>query len=219
MNNINTVLFDLDGTLVDTNEIIILSYLHAFKTHLPEVEITRETIINHIGPPLDAIFSKYTSSPFKVKAMIETYRDFYSKNEFDHFKLYDKVLETLSVLRDKGYNLGIVTSKFMESAWPSIRHFGLDKWMDVIITLDDVAHPKPSRDPIDLALKRFDNVKDALMIGDNTTDIEAANNAGIFSAGVDWSIKGPELLKSVNPDYMLPTMPAIYDILDIEKEE
>lgn len=219
MKNINTVLFDLDGTLVDTNEIIILSYLHAFKTHLPEVDISRKMIIDHIGPPLDAIFSRYTSSPFKVKAMIETYRVFYSSNEFDHFKLYDDVLETLSVLREKGYNLGIVTSKFMESAWPSIKHFNLDEWMDVIITLDDVKHPKPSRDPIDQALSKLDNVKEALMIGDNTTDIEAANNAGIFSAGVDWSIKGRELLKSVNPDYMLPTMTAIYDILDIEREE
>jgi len=85
MNKINTLLFDLDGTLVNTNEIIIESYKHAFREHLPEKHFTREAIIDMIGPPLDEIFSNYTKSPFKIKKMIDTYRLFYKAHEHDHF--------------------------------------------------------------------------------------------------------------------------------------
>ncbi|MFP4077528.1 MAG: pyrophosphatase PpaX [Candidatus Izemoplasmataceae bacterium] len=219
MNNINTILFDLDGTLIDTNEIIIRSYLYAFKKHLPEIDISRDRVIDHIGPPLDRIFSTYTSSPFKVKAMIETYREFYANNEFAHFKLYEGVTETLNTLHSQGYTLGIVTSKFLESARPSIEFFGLDRWMDAIITLDDVKHPKPDKEPVERALEALDNVDTALMVGDNTSDIESAKSAGILSAGVAWSIKGETVLKAANPDYMLETMDSIYAILDIDKEE
>ncbi|MFW5894553.1 MAG: pyrophosphatase PpaX [Bacillota bacterium] len=219
MNNINTVLFDLDGTLVDTNEIIIRSYLYAFKTHLPDLKISRDAIIDHIGPPLDKVFSQYTSSPFKVKALIETYREFYSNNEFAHFKLYEGVTETLESLHLKGYNLAIVTNKFLESAKPSIDFFNLEQWMDHIITLDDVEHPKPDKEPVLKAIDMFDNVKAALMVGDNTSDIQSAKNAGIYSAGVAWSIKGEAALQASNPDYMLETMDSIHAILNTNKEE
>ena len=219
MKNINTLLFDLDGTLVDTNEIIIRSFLYTFKVHLPDIDISRDAIINHIGPPLNVTFGRYVSSPFKIRAMMDTYREFYRNNEFAHFKLYDHVQKTLAYLNEKGFNLGIVTSKYMESARPSIEFFELGRWMDVIITLDDVENPKPSREPVDKALEHFDDVDGALMIGDNISDIEAGRQANIFSAGVNWSIKGAETLKNAKPDYMLETMASIYDILDIDIEE
>ncbi|MGM0435590.1 MAG: pyrophosphatase PpaX [Bacillota bacterium] len=216
MNKINTLLFDLDGTLVNTNEIIIESYKHAFNEHIPDKTFTRETIIDMIGPPLDEIFSKYTKSPFKVKKMIDTYRMYYKAHEHDYFYLYDNVYETLKKLKTMGYNMGIVTSKFLVSAQPSIEHFNLDAIFDVIVTLDDVDTPKPDKEPIEVALSQFDNVDKAIMIGDNASDILCAKNAGIFSAGVTWTIKDMKVLNDVDPDYILNTMDDLFWIIDTD---
>ena len=213
MNKINTLLFDLDGTLVNTNEIIIESYKHAFREHLPEKHFTREAIIDMIGPPLDEIFSNYTKSPFKIKKMIDTYRLFYKAHEHDHFYLYEDVYETLKKLKNSGYNMAIVTSKFLVSAQPSIEHFNLDSIFDVIVTLDDVDNPKPDKEPVEVALSQFDHVDKALMIGDNASDILSAKNADILSAGVSWTIKDLKVLNDIDPDYILKSMDDLFWIL------
>ncbi len=214
MNTINTLLFDLDGTLVNTNEIIIESYKHAFKTHLSDSSFTRNEIIEMIGPPLDKVFSRYTKSPFKVKRMIDTYRAFYKKHEHDYFYLYDGVIDALKKLKKQNFNMAIVTSKFKVSAQPSLEHFNLESLFDVIVTLDDVKNPKPDKEAVEVALSQFKNVDKALMIGDNASDILSAKNAGILSAGVKWTIKNLKVLQDVNPDYILESMDDLFWIVN-----
>ncbi|MFW6319707.1 MAG: pyrophosphatase PpaX [Bacillota bacterium] len=213
MKKINTICFDLDGTLIDTNAIIVKSYQHAFNTHLKDISIDEQTIINQIGPTLQEIFSQYTKSPFKIKALITAYRDYYVKHEHDYFSLYDNVIPVLKILKDDGYNLAIVTSKFKAAAWPSFTHYQLDQFFDTFIALDDVKNPKPSAEPVLKALSAFDHVEGAIMIGDNQGDILAGKNAGIYAAGVAWSIKGAEHLKAVNPDFMLDDMESLLTLL------
>ncbi|MFW5838325.1 MAG: pyrophosphatase PpaX [Bacillota bacterium] len=213
MKKINTICFDLDGTLIDTNAIIVKSYQNAFKTHLKDISIDEQTIINQIGPTLQEIFSQYTKSPFKIKALITAYRDYYVKHEHDYFSLYDNVIPVLKILKDDGYNLAIVTSKFKAAAWPSFTHYQLDQFFDTFIALDDVKNPKPSAEPVLKALSAFDHVEGAIMIGDNQGDILAGKNAGIYAAGVAWSIKGAEHLKAVNPDFMLDDMESLLTLL------
>lgn len=214
MNKINTLLFDLDGTLIDTNEIIVRSYQHAFNTHLPEVTLSKQEIIDRIGPTLQEIFSQYTKSPFKVKDLINTYRTYYTTHEHTYFSLYPHVIPVLETLKEKGYNLAIVTSKFKEAAWPSFTHYKLDQLFDTFIALDDVNHPKPNKEPVLKALSAFDNVDQAIMIGDNQGDILAGKNAGILTAGVAWSIKGKDFLNQVHPDYMFDSMHDILKLLE-----
>ncbi len=117
------------------------------------------------------------------------------------------------------YNLGIVTSKFKSAAWPSYTHYNLQKYFSVFVALDDVNHPKPSREPVDVALSRFKNVSNSIMIGDNTGDILAGKNAGIYSAGVAWSIKGSAHLMTANPSFMLSDMNDVFRVLKIIEEE
>lgn len=219
MRKIDTILFDLDGTLIDTNEIIIKSYQHAYKTHLPNLSLSRQTIIDQIGPTLNDIFSLYTDSPFTVKALIETYREYYVENEEKYHKLYPKVYETLKYLKENHYQLGIVTSKFKVAAWPSFTHYKLDQFIDVFIALDDVSNPKPNKEPVLKALSKFKTTHGAIMIGDNQGDILSGKNAGILSAGVAWSIKGKSHLSLVNPDYMFDTMDDIITLLNKINEE
>jgi pyrophosphatase PpaX len=219
MKKINTILFDLDGTLINTNEIIIDSFISTFETHFPELVLTRGKIITFIGPTLNDTFGNYTNDPFTIQSMIESYREYYVEFEFNSFEIYPGVIETLKKLNNEGYNLGIVTSKFKSAEWPSFTHYNLQDYYSVFVALDDVKHPKPDREPIDVALSRFKNVSNSIMIGDNIGDILSGRNAGIYSAGVAWSLKGSAHLMTANPDFMLSDMNDIFRVLKIIEEE
>ncbi len=215
MKKIDTILFDLDGTLINTNDIIVRSFRSTFDRHFPNVVVTDEQIHSFIGPTLEQTFGEYTSDPFLIQDMITSYREFYVKYEVGNFEIYPDVLEVVTDLKKKGYNLGICTSKFKEAAWPSFTYYGLENIFDAFTTLDDVEKPKPDRNAIDVALSNFPNHKQAIMIGDNQGDILAGKNAGIWSAGVAWSFKGAHHLMEVNPDFMLADMKDIYRIINI----
>ena len=215
MKKIDTILFDLDGTLIDTNKVIYESFRYSFKENLPEVELTNEIIGTFVGPTLHQTYSKYTDSEEIINNMIASYREFYVDFEMGNFEIYPHVLEVLNKLKQDGYNLCIVTSKFKEAAWPSFTYYGMEKIFDAFVALDDVEIPKPDRNPIDVALSHFPGYKGAIMIGDNQSDVLAGKNAGIPGIGVSWSFKGADYLKEVDPDYMLSDM---YDIFRVIKE-
>lgn len=219
MRRINTILFDLDGTLINTNEIILESFSFTFKTHFPSLKMSRKKLMTFIGPTLQETFRQYTKDPFKIQEMIDSYRTYYINNEFDSFEIYPGVIPTLKKLCTKGYNLGIVTSKLKEAALPSFNHYNLQKYFSVFVSLDDVNKPKPNREPVDIAISRFDNVNGTILIGDNIGDILAGKNAGIYSAGVAWSLKGSAHLMTANPDFMLSDMKDIFRVLEIVEEE
>lgn len=213
---LDTILFDLDGTLLDSNEIIVQSYMHAYKEHLNHLDIDRQSIVDDIGPPLETIFRKHTSDEKIINALYESYLGYYVKHEKGLLKAYDGVIDTLKRLKTQNYNLAIVTSKFYSSAEPSIKMFNLERYFTVISTLDNVENPKPAKDACLHALSQFKTTNRAIMIGDNISDIESGKNAGILTAGVAWSIKGKDVLKTAEPDYMLETIEDIFKILEKE---
>ena len=219
MRKLDTILFDLDGTLINTNEIIIRSFVSSFKRHFPNLSLSRETIMTFIGPTLHETYGSYTDDPLLVEEMIVSYREFYVKYEVGNFEIYPQVEEVVKELYELGYNLGIVTSKFKIAAWPSFTYYGLEKYFSVFIALDDVKNPKPNKEPIIAALSRFPSHNKAIMIGDNQGDILAGKNAGIYSAGVAWCLKGKDHLMEVSPDFLLKDMKDIYRIIKIIDEE
>jgi pyrophosphatase PpaX len=219
LKKINTIIYDLDGTLIDTNDIIVRSFQSTFKRHFPNLSLSIQTIHSFIGPTLEDTFSKYTNDPFIIQEMIRSYREFYVKYEVGSHQLYPGVLEVLNKLKKQGYQLAVLTSKFKEAAWPSFTHYKLEQLFDVFVGLDDVKNPKPHPDAVKEVLKRFPGYNGAIMIGDNQGDILAGKNAGIYSAGVAWSLKGPEHLIKVEPDFMLQDMNDIFRIIkEIEED-
>ena len=202
------VLFDLDGTLIDSNEIIIESYFHAFNQFRPDLTLSREDVLTFIGPTLEMVFSDYVDAD-QIPEMIKAYRAHYVAHESQHHKLYPGVVEGLMRLKNLGVKLSIVTSKYKEAAWRSFTHYQLDAFFDAFVALDDVNHPKPHQEPVEVALKRLGGADYAIMIGDNHGDILSGQNAGIEGAGVAWSIKGKDYLNEITPDVIFESMDDI----------
>ncbi|SEA41641.1 pyrophosphatase PpaX [Thalassobacillus cyri] len=209
--SINTILFDLDGTLIDTNELIIASFLHTTEQYGDRV-YSREEIMNFIGPPLRESLAQVDEN--RVEEMIVTYREHNMKHHDELVEAYPTVVETMKILKEKGYKLGIVTTKMRQTVEMGLKLTGLKELFPVVVTLDDVTNAKPHPEPIIQALNALESTaSETLMVGDNTHDILAGQNAGTKTAGVAWTIKGKEVLEELEPDYMLAEMRELIEIL------
>ena len=102
---INTVCFDLDATLVDSEEVILRAFDHAFEEHMPEKRRNLLGYREFMGPILKDTFGRFTSDPILVQKMIDSFLDYYPKIELDIIKLYPGVIETMEYLKENGYNI------------------------------------------------------------------------------------------------------------------
>ncbi|MDY7224064.1 pyrophosphatase PpaX [Halalkalibacterium halodurans] len=211
---INTVLFDLDGTLINTNELIISSFLHTFETYYPG-KYGRKDAIECIGPPLTDSFKRL--DPERVEEMVATYR---KHNHAHHDKLvepYEGVYETVKTLHEQGFKLAIVTTKIRETAMKGLKLFGLDEFFDVIVALDDVENVKPNPEPLEKAMNGLGAKKEeTIMVGDNSHDILGGKNAGVKTAVVGYAIRGEDYVRQFDPDYVLRSMPDLLDIVGVK---
>ncbi|MHA4091795.1 pyrophosphatase PpaX [Bacillus cereus] len=208
---INTVLFDLDGTLINTNELIISSFLHTLNTYYPN-QYKREDVLPFIGPSLHDTFSKIDEN--KVEEMITSYRKFNHDHHDELVEEYETVYETVRELKKQGYKVGIVTTKARQTVEMGLQLSKLDEFFDVVVTIDDVEHVKPHPEPLQKALELLDaKPEEALMVGDNHHDIVGGQNAGTKTAAVSWTLKGRAYLKAYKPDFMLDKMSDLLPIL------
>lgn len=207
-----TLLFDLDGTIIDTNELIINSFIYTLENYYPG-KYTREDIIPHMGRPLiDQI--KHFGEEELVEEMIEMYREHNIRTHDDMIREFPYVKEVLTELHQLGASLGVVTTKMDVTTKMGLELFGLDKLMSTIVTYGDTELHKPAPEPILLAMERLNaDPETTLMVGDSQYDIEAAQNAGITSIGVSWSVKGEEFLMAYNPDYIIRDMRDLIPIV------
>ncbi|MGM0524050.1 MAG: pyrophosphatase PpaX [Bacillota bacterium] len=211
---INTLLFDLDGTLIDTNALIIASFAHTLKKHTGK-DYTKEEILPFIGPPL--IESLTSVDATQAEAMMDTYREHNIGEHETYVKAYPTVVDTIKRLHELGYKMAIVTTKMTDTAKLGLEITGLAPYFDVVIGLNEVEHAKPHPEPVLKALDALgETPMHALMVGDNSHDIEAGQNAGTKTAGVAWTIKGRDFLESFKPDYMLEELKDLLTILEVE---
>ncbi|WP_243388238.1 pyrophosphatase PpaX [Bacillus kexueae] len=211
---INTLLFDLDGTLINTNDLIIESFMHTLEHYFPG-QYTREDVLAFIGPPLHDSFEKLDKD--RLEEMVQTYRKFNHEQHDVLVKEFDTVYETVKTLHEKGYKLGIVTTKIRQTVNMGLKLTKLDQFFDVVVTLDDVENAKPHPEPIEKALELLKaSPEETIMVGDNVHDIEAGKNAGTKTAGVAWSVKGEAYIRSHEPDFVLEKMSDLLPILGAE---
>lgn len=212
-NNITTLLFDLDGTLIDTNELIIASYLHTLEKYYPG-KYAREDVLPFMGPTLHEAFGSI--NPDRVEEMIIEYRTFNLAQHDALVREFPGVYETVKILKEKGYKLGVVTTKRLDVALRGLRLMNLAAFFEVIIAYDHVEKVKPDPEPIFKALEQLGSKpSEAIMVGDNYHDILGGKNAGTLTAGVAWSIKGRDYIAKYEPDYILEQMPDLLTILGV----
>lgn len=188
------VLFDLDGTLIDSIELIIDSYQHVFATHnLPA--LTRAEIIEGIGTPLWTVFSGYTDDRTVIDQWIATYRAFNLAHHDSRVTAFPGVVEMLRALNAAGRPLGLVTSKAHAGAERGLRLIGVRDLFTVIVGADDVTHPKPHPEPVRRALELLGAIADEVyFVGDSHHDIASGKAAGTRTIGVTWGpIEAPRL--------------------------
>jgi pyrophosphatase PpaX len=213
---VQTVLFDLDGTIIDTNELIIQSFLHTFEGITPQ-PVTREHIIPNMGRPLVEQMQFFSGRDI-VDDLVQKYRTFNIDRHDELVTEFPGVRETLGKLQAAGIKMGIVTSKVRITSEMGLKLCGLYDYFDVIVTVQDVERAKPDPEGIRKALKELGSEKEgAVMVGDSHYDIEAAHNAGIPSVAVGWSMKGIPYLKQYNPTFIIDDIRELLRITGVEE--
>lgn len=213
----DTILFDLDGTLINTNELIIESFLHTLHHYYPN-QYGREDVIPFIGPPLVDSFKSIDKD--RYKEMVEMYREHNVAHHDALVKEFEGVFETVAHLQDEGYHLAVVTTKMRPTVHMGLNLTKLDQFFDVVVTYNDVQNVKPHPEPLYKALTQLGSSKErAIMVGDSQYDILAGKNAGVTTIGVGYSIKGREFIEKQKPDFIIDTMPELIDVAKRLKEE
>src|SRR5690625_714201 len=210
--SIETVLFDMDGTLIDTNELIHKSFEYTLGYY--GYTFTHEEILQFNGPPLIATFTNL--NPDLAEEMVETYREHNLEHHNDYVKLFPNVKETLEILQQQGKKMGIVSAKMRPGVELGLEITGIENFFDTIVSVDDVENPKPHPEPVLKAMKNIGGkLETSIKVGDNYHDIESGKNAGMKTVAVSWSLKGEEYLQKFNPTYMIDDMRDLLPIAGV----
>lgn len=207
------IVFDLDGTVIDTVELIRVSFRHAVLEVLGE-DLPDEVIMAGVGQPL--MTQMVSLSPQHAQALYDTYREHNHRVHDELIREYDGVEAALGRLRAAGRRLAIVTSKSADTTAMAFRSLPrIERYFDVVVTAGDTSEHKPSPVPILLALERLgaaaggtgdvprSRAGGAIYIGDAPVDIMAGHAAGVATAAVLWGLFSREALRSSRPDHML----------------
>lgn len=206
------VIFDLDGTLLNTDLLIHKSFEHVFHIYKPDYQLTEEEHLSFLGPPLRESFQRYFPNTM-IDELVACYREHNHKNHENYVTIYPTVKETLDILKQKGYPLALVTTKYKEAAYIGLNLFDLTKYFDIIIGGEDVIHSKPHPEGL-LKVMKETECRQGVMIGDNVSDILSGKHAGIYTIGVKWSPKGQEEIKQLKPDLMINQMKEIIKFIE-----
>lgn len=215
---ITTVLFDFDGTLMNTNDLIIDSWRHTYRV-LEDKDIDEYEIIRTFGEPLIKSMEKaFPNIP--LDDCVNIYRSYHRNSFGDRITLFPGIKEMLGQLKDLGYKLAIVTSRAELTTNEALEKYEIQDYFDVVVTCDDTDKHKPDPEPVFIALKKLNsNADESLMIGDSMYDISCAKNAGVLSVLVGWAlaVTEEEKIGPDGPDFLVETANDIVKLLEANK--
>lgn len=202
---IHTVLFDLDGTLIDSIDLILTSYHHTMAAHgLPPV--SDADWLAGVGTPLRVQLARYCRTPDDMEALIETYREFNLGNHDRMVKPYPGVAELVAAIRASGRRTGIVTSKARVGTERGLALVGLSGLFDCMVCVDDVMNPKPHPEPVEKAVANLSaDPATTIYVGDSIHDMHSGRAAGVKTGAVLWGPFGRAELEPANPDFWFET--------------
>ncbi len=215
MTKINTVLFDFDGTIMDTNTVILQSWQHTFRT-VEGRERPAEDIFGTFGEPLYITMEKVLPQ-IPVEEGVSIYRSYHYDNFSELIEVFPGILDLLGELKARGYKTGIVTSRLWHTTEIGLKKYDMEQYFDAIVTCDDTDRHKPDPEPVNIALERLGSrPEESVMVGDSMFDILCARNAGVKAVLVSWALAVSEEDKTGEnaPDYVIEKAEDLLDILE-----
>jgi len=210
---INTILFDFDGTIINTNDVIIEAWQYTYRHFLGH-----EKPVNHIersfGEPLLITMEReFPGVPAIESATI--YRNRQAEKAGELVKLFPGVVEMLKAVKEAGYKTCVVTSRTRETTLGYMNQFGIAHYFDELVSCDDTTIHKPNPEPALMGLAKVDaKAEEAVMVGDSPYDMLCANNAGVKTVLVEWRAKGnDEKLKECQVDYIIEKPMDLLEVL------
>lgn len=210
------IIFDFDGTLIDTNRLIVEG-LDIFAVAYRGAALSHEEHQQLAGRPL--LDQMAYINERQSEAMVEAFRTWYLKAHARMAKPFDGITELLQYLKESHYGLSIVSNNSRETILFGLRQLGIESYFPEIISADEVTVKKPSPEGLNLLLTRLRSVpEDCLFIGDSGNDILAGKNAGIDSVLVGWTSVERESLLKLEPDFVIEHPLEILQIIGIVEE-
>lgn len=210
---ISALLFDLDGTLIDSIELLLRSMEAAFVDHHPRP--TRAQWTAGIGTPLRTQLAEWCTTDQQVVTLVDRYREYQDQHLESLTTLFAGVLETIKWAKAAGLRTAVVTSKGRIMTARSLTHVGLDNVFDTIVTFEETTKHKPAPEPVLLALSRLGLApSEAIFVGDSPHDMLSGNAAGVQTAAAQWGPFSHDVLAGTNPTYWLSRMDELPGIVN-----
>jgi pyrophosphatase PpaX len=206
------VLFDLDGTLIDSTELIVGSFEHTYRK-MGRV-MSREQIQADLGMPLRNTLHRYFTGADLERAM-NAYLSHNLERHDASVRQMAGVARLVKRLKDAGLRLGVVTSKLRDTAQRGLTLCHLDRSFEVLVAKEDTDRHKPDSEPLIYALAAFEaDAAECAYVGDTPLDVEAARGAGVRAVAALWRPVSPEAFSQWEPDAYARTPDEAADILE-----
>lgn len=192
---IKTVLFDVDGTLLDTEKAVIQSFR---ETLTIDPSVPDEELHFVLGIPGVKSLERYSNSPEEIQQLLEVWVEKLASYGKD-IQLFPGILSLLQQLKQKNYQLGIVTSKLRRDMENTLESFNLANYFTVVVTASDSEKHKPNPEPILKAMELIDAApQETIYIGDSIYDLQSAQNSKVDFALAGWGAKAHKLFAQVH---------------------
>ena len=197
------LLFDLDGTLVDSIELILQSARHAFigfDGHAPSDDEWRAGI----GRPLQSVLLEYAPDDTEAARLLARYREYQLEHHDRMLRAYDGIPGVLRDFATRGHPMALVTSKSDWLARRALELVGVESLFSALVGCDSCENFKPHPEPVQRALALLGvSPSDALFIGDSPHDVESGNAAGVYTVGVTWGAFTREEMERSGADVVI----------------
>jgi len=208
------IIFDFDGTLVNSNEAVIASLnatFFEFKGEMPDYTDDIEPIL---GKPLEIQIGSFELP--STEEGVDYYRSYYRDIREEKTLSYEGIEPLLRILKNRGYRMGILSNKGPDGLEHGINKFGYGDYFDIVVSKDDVSEKKPEPACFDPILETMGgDVSEYIIVGDSVSDITLGHNLGIPSVLVSWSLLPMDAFEGFEPDYVLDTPLELLNILKV----
>ena len=223
LKKINTIIFDLDGTLINTSKDIVNSTNLTLEKFGYEpistercIEFVGDGIIKQVGRAFGE--SKFNNPDHQfsleyLNSIVETYLEIYKVHLYDYSLPYDGVFEIFKKFSNK--KLAVISNKHYDYTFELLKHFQMDKYFSIILGGDSLEHKKPHPEPIIHVIKEL-NIKptETIIVGDTDKDVRAGKAAGISTCAVTYGMRTKAELENHNPEFMIDNISELLKIID-----